>query len=703
MRTLIRILPLFSVLIFTLFAFAQEPAPLFRANWNDIDFAGAGWTTLPASGFEPADTRIGLVPTNPNDQSGEPGRGVLVTAAPGQGTLAFGPVVAVGDDPVLLRLSVLASAPGAVIAMGVFDVAPDGSIFDTDNTGFFLFENDSAEFVDGYVRLTAFYNPKSNAVIPLIQFAVQPGGDAPVTGMFEDFEIFPLDAATVSDPALQSLFGVEGGVEPTPTLTPTPTPTQPPIDPTPTPGEVPDFELEFFIDVSPLDDGAAASDADVAFDRDGKYVYSAADSTLGFRDAILYDFDAESETVSDAVAVNEPFEDTRVNDTAIEIGPGANRMVVWSDDRRLDKHEGIFLTSVNETSERLFIEDVWINEAFDDTDAINPSIDLNDAGEMVVVWQDDRFFDTAIFARRFNWDGADLTSKDDVDLLANITFEDTAPADPDVALGDDGRIVVVWSDDRIAVEGQRRNDVYARYFKMKTDASEDGVVPDSNKEIRVSLTDEVFDHATTPRIAFGGRYFLAVWVNENPDTHQRNIHGAVLEDDADIRVTEFIIDLGESTARATAPSVAKWDEDQFVITWYDEATGEMFVEFYDARENAYLTDPVVLTDNMDGVANTAVAVGGNRVVSVWDNLFEGLSEVTSISMVVNAEGVRKQSAARMVEAPGGGLYQKSAAKLVTQPRALLIEKTSLVKKQTKPRRNGDARKTIRTQSAVKKL
>ena len=192
-------------------------------------------------------------------------------------------------------------------------------------------------------------------------------------------------------------------------------------------------------------------------------------------------------------------------------------------------------------------------------------------------------------------------------------------------------------------------------------------------------------------------------MNENPDTHQRNIHGAVLEDDADIRVTEFIIDLGESTARATAPSVAKWDEDQFVITWYDEATGEMFVEFYDARENAYLTDPVVLTDNMDGVANTAVAVGGNRVVSVWDNLFEGLSEVTSISMVVNAEGVRKQSAARMVEAPGGGLYQKSAAKLVTQPRALLIEKTSLVKKQTKPRRNGDARKTIRTQSAVKKL
>ena len=692
---------IFCFFVMAFIASAQEPAPLFRAQWNGASLADAGWTTLPAGDLNIADARIGLLPNNPSDHSSEPGRGVLVTASPGQGTLAFGPVVPVGDAPVLLRVSVLASAPGAVIAMGVFDVAPDGSIFETDNTGFFLFENDSAEFVDGYVRLTAFYNPKSDAVIPLVQFAVLPGGAAPVTGMFDDYEIFSLDAVTVSDPALQSLFGVNSAVQPTPT------PTLPPLEPTPTPTippvEVPDFELEFFIDVSPIDDGAAASDADVAFDRDGKFVYSVADSTLGFRDFILYDFDAEAETVSDAVAINEPFEDTVVNDTAITIDPQANRIAAWSDNRRLDKREGVFLTAVNRQAERLFEEDVWVNETFDDTDAINPAMDLNDNGELVVAWQDDRFFDTAIFARRFNWNGNDLTSGDNVDLLVNLTFENTIPADPDVALGADGRIVVAWTDNRIEMSGQRRNDVYARFFNMNTAPGESGVIAESNKEIRVSLSDEVFDHATSPRIAFSGRYFLAVWVTENPETHQRNIHGAVLEDDGDIRVTEFIIDLGESTARATAPSVAKWDEDQFVITWYDEATGEMFVEFYDARENAYLTDPVVLTDNMDSVNKSAVAVGGNRVVSVWDNLFQGIRDVSSISLVVNAEGVRKQSAARMVEAPGGGLYQKSAAKLATQPRALLIEKTSLVKKQTKPRRNGDGRKTMRTQSAVKKL
>ncbi len=689
------------IAVFAFSALAQEPAPLFRAEWNDDDLANAGWTPLPASGFDLADTRIGLVPSNPNDQSTNPGRGVVVTASPGQGTLAFGPVAAVGDDPVLLRLSVLASAPGAVIAMGVFDVAPDGSIFETDNTGFFLFENDSAEFVDGYVRLTAFYNPKSDAVIPLIQFAVQPGQDAPVTGMFDDFEIFSLDAATVSDPALQSLFGVSEGIQPTPTPTPplvgpTPTPTLPP-------SELPDFELEFLVDVSPLDDGAAADDADIAFDRDGKYVYSAADSTLGFRDVVLYDFDAEAETVGDAVAVNEAFEDTEVNDTTIAIGPQANRIAVWSDDRRLDKRESVFLTPVNQQSERLFVEDIWVNEAFDDTDAVNPAMDMKDNGDLAVVWQDDRFFDTAIFARRFHWDGADLTSNDDVDLLVNQTFEDTTPADPDVVVGNNGRIIVVWSDDRVAVNGKRRNDIYARFFTIDAAPDEDGVIADDYKEVRVSLSDEVFDHATTPKIAFSGRYYLVVWVNENPDTRQRNIHGAVLEDDGAIRVTEFIIDLGEETARTTAPSVAMWNDDQFVITWHDEATGEMFAEFYDARENAYLTEPVILTDAIESVNKSAVAVGGNRVVSVWDNLFEGLREVTSISMVVNAEGVRKQSAARMVEPPSGGLYQTSAASVIEQPRALLIEKASLVKKQTKPRRSGDVKKVMRTRSAVKKL
>ncbi|MBZ0256308.1 hypothetical protein K8I31_09610 [bacterium] len=699
MRVSIRIVNIVFLFLCALYVSAQEPAPLYHENWNEADLAEAGWTTLAASGFELANMRIGLIPTSPYDTSTNPGRGVQVTAAPGEGTLAFGPVVPVGDAPVLLRLSVHASAPGAVIAMGVFDVAPDGSIFDTDNTGFFLFENDSAEFVDGYIRLTAYYNPKSDAVIPLIQFAVRPEQAGSVTGMFEDFEIYSLDAATVSDPALQSLFGVPGGdatPTPTPTLTPTPTVT-------PTPGDVPDFELEYFIDVSPIDDGAAAQDADVAFDREGKYVFSAADNTLGYQDAVLYDFDADGETLSDAITVNEPFEDTRVVDTAIHIDSGANRFVAWADDRRLDKHDSVFLTAVNEASDRLFAEDVWINEAFDDTAAINPSFDLNENGELVVVWQDDRFFDNAIFSRRFQWDGANLASTDDVDVLTNITYENTMPNGPDVALGDDGRIIVVWSDDRIAVEGQRRNDVYARYFNMNTEANSDGVISDSNKEIRVSLTDDLLDQATTPRIAFGGKYFLVVWVNEYPDTHQRNIHGAVIEDNGDIRTTEFIIDLGEETARATAPSVAKWDEDQFVITWHDEATGEMYVEFYDAAENAYLTDPVILADNMESVNKTAVAVGGNRVVSAWDNLYQGIRDITSISMIVNADGVSKPSAVRMVETPGGGLYQTSAVKAVTQPRALLIEKASLAKKQTKPRRDGAKKQVMRKQASIKKM
>lgn len=691
----LKLFRIFSIFIASAaFAAAQAPAPVYRADFNQSTLADAGWSVLPAGAFAQAEARLGLVPVNPDDATGQTGRGAVINAAPGQGALIYGPAINVGDDPVVLRLSALAGASGAVVAMGVFDVPPGGSIFDADNTGFFLFENDSRAFLDQWQRMTAMHQPRRGALVPLIQLAVNDvAGAVPALGMFDDFEIVPLNESTVGDPGLRSLFGIGASTAPTPTPTlPGPTP----VPPTPTPIEVPDFELEWLLDVSPIDDSAQASSPDVSWDGADRFAFVASDNELGFQDILLRTFEADAGLISEPVTVNETFQDTRANDPSIEIDAQGARLAAWSDNRRLDKQDGVFLTAVAPGGGRLFDEDIWVNEAFEDTDAVMPAFDLSPQGEAVVVWRDDRFFDNSIFARRFDWDGDALTSSDDIDILVNLPFEDTQADSPDVALGDDGRIVAVWHDDRIRVNERPRNDIYARFFKMKTEVNADGALPEANKEVRVSLDDDVFDQATDPSIAFSAGYFLVVWVNENPDTRQRNIHGAVLEDNADIRMSEFVIDLGEETARATAPSVTVWDDGVFYITWFDEATGEVFGEFYDAIQNAYLSDPIVLLNGVEGVERSAAAAGGRRAMSAFDNLLGGLMDVSALSVLVNAPELQPLSL-RLVERPESPEYQPFSISKTIQPQTLLIEKAAKANRETKPRRAANAtRKTFST-------
>ncbi|MBI1388533.1 MAG: hypothetical protein GC154_08805 [bacterium] len=677
---------------------AQEPQALFRENFNGDSLQAIGWTGIASSGFQGANARIGLTPSNPYDTSSKPGRGVLITAAPGQGTLLFGPVIPVGDDPVVIRLSVLADSPGGIIAMGVFNVAPDGSIFTTDNTGFFKFDNDSAAFTDGYHRLTAIYDPKDGAVIPLFQFAVNPGADVTtVTGYFDDFEIFPLNSANVTDPGLRSLLGVTAGVEPTPTIpvptmTPTRTPTQPPA-PTPTPDQsAPDFELEWLLDISPQDDAYEAFHPDAEHDKNSRFAIVAADNTLGYQDILLREFDAPKGTISDPVTVNQTFDDTRTYQPSVEIDAGGDRVIAWQDDRRVDKSMGVFLNATDSFGIKLRNEDIWVNEPFQDTNAINPQIDMNSHGDMVVTWQDDRFFDTNIFARRFTWANNQFTPIDSKDIVINKTFENTAPSRPAVAVGEDGTIVSVWSDNRVAVNGTQRYDVYARVWSKTTQPTSDFLLPDSVKEIRVSPSDDVLDNARYPAIAVSNNYYFIVWINENPSTGQKNVQGALLNKSGEILVNAFFVDLGEEAGRAAAPSVAVWAPDQFIVTWFDAATGETQTLFYDAKNNQYLSDPIILLDQLQSVANTSVCVDDDyRFLSVWDGLIGGISDASGLSVIVNAPELRTlQSVPRMVTAPETGPVAKLKAVETSAPATVRVLKAARFSHETSPPRGMSA-------------
>lgn len=640
-----------------------QASTVFSESFSAASFGQSGWAAIPngQGEFQLADVAISLIPTSPSDPSLSDGRGLVVTAERGEGALLYGPVVRSDDDLVLLRVSVFGLGAGASIAMGALDVSPNGNIATTDNSGNFLFESDSGFATQDFQQLISVFRAKRGAFIPVLQVALNPDAlPSSVTVMFDNFDGHRLDDDTVSNPVLRELLRLDGTevpptptpVFPTPTPTPTPSPTMPPAA---------DFVIDAFIGISPDDDVFEAGEPDVAHDRDSVFTTVAADQTLAFPDILLRDYDASENTITDPVTVNQTFEDTTTRTPDVEIDFGGTRHIVWSDNRSVEKLFSVYLTPFNSFGSRIVTSDLEVNRLFVDTNTDTPALAVRDNGDIAVIWKDDRNFLTDIFVRRVRWSGTSYQLLDDSDILVNNTFENTNATDPDIAISDEGRIVAVWSDNRTVVGNSKRNDIFARVFTMSTALNSDGQFASDVKEVRVSDDDTVLDNAARPRIATTDNTFLVVWENTDPSTNTGSIRATLLDRDGDVLVPEFLVDSGDASNRAHSPSVAVWSEGQYVITWADDADNSLQMLFYDAAQNLYLTDPILLVESVFDVEQTRLAADDdNRLVMVWDETLGGLREASGLSLSVNAGDLQQMSVpTRASELRGGGIQRFS--------------------------------------------
>lgn len=618
---------MFTALAFALaahWASAQTLQPIYRAAFDEASLAEAGWGILPSGSgeFTPAPASIGLIPGSPSNPGFTNGRGVVVTAVSGQGSLIYGPAIPTGGDPVLIRLSVFAQAAGASVAVGALDVPPGGSIASAGGSVAYSIETDSAVYTQDYTRVRVLYRPKSRAIVPVFQLAVAPGTpNLAVTGMFDNFEVYVLNEQTVPDPALRELFGIAGGAaQPTLTPTPTVTPTPQPGGPTPTPpiGEGGQVFVDEVLAISPTNDTAEAQSPAAAHGSGQTYAVVAADRTFGFPDILLRNVTSPPGTIGEAFTVNETFEDTEATGPDIEIGADGTRHIVWSDDRSVEKLASVWLAQYNEAGQRIGGGDFETNLLFENTDAVTPAIGASPAGDLAVVWMDNRNFLNDIFVRRFRWAGNQLTVSDSADFQVNIPFENTNAMQPDIAVGDGGAIAAVWTDNRFLVEEQKRFDVFARVFSMDTPVADESALAESVAEIQLNELDNALEDPSNPAAAWSNGRFLAVWENGPADGGARSINAAVFGEDGTLIHTEFFVS-GDDDHRYSAPSVGVLDTDVFQITWHDGTTDEILMRLYDAAQHMYLSDPVVIAEGAVSVARTATAGGADlNFLTAWD-------------------------------------------------------------------------------------
>ncbi|MFH1743288.1 MAG: hypothetical protein ABIH23_30145 [bacterium] len=105
---------------------------------------------------------MGGIPTD----SGEftDGQGAMIIASPGQLELLMFPTLDVGENTVLIRLSVHSIGAGAAIGLAVLDGSWDGSIATN-------IPANSSIFEDGYHRMVLLYDPPGESIVPVLQVA----------------------------------------------------------------------------------------------------------------------------------------------------------------------------------------------------------------------------------------------------------------------------------------------------------------------------------------------------------------------------------------------------------------------------------------------------------------------------------------------------------------------------------------------------
>ncbi|MBN2326558.1 MAG: hypothetical protein JXR73_05335 [Candidatus Omnitrophica bacterium] len=611
--------------------------PIYRADFNGKTLQESGWAFFQAGPeFETASASIGLIPSSPTSPDFSDGRGVTVTALSGQGSFFYGPVIPANGQLALMRLSVLSLSAGGTIAVGALNADPGGSIAAVNGSASYAYEADSGQFMGDYQFIHVLYRPQNEAVIPLFQLAVNPGDpQISVTAMFDNFEIYLLDEETVSDPALQQILGINlspPGATPTPTVTPTPTPDQP-VEPTLPAGVI---TTDLLYSITPGDDQLEAFNPSVSHDRDNIYAVAAADLSSGFQDITLRHVDIVKEAADGPYTVNQTFEDTVAQTPDLDVDFSGVRHIVWSDNRSIEKLFSVYLAQLNSFGQRSVDNDFEVNNLFENTNTADPAVSVLDNGNLAVCWRDDRSYYQDVFVRRLFWSGAGVQATDAHDFQVNIPYNNTNASHPGIAMSDNGSIVAVWSDDRVLLDEQKRKDVYARVFNQSTAYDDAYQLPESAPEIQVSAVDSIYDHAVAPCVAWQNGRFVIVWSNQDPQTSDSYIFAAVLNEQGDILQSEFVVDSGLVGIRSTAPSIAAWDNDLFLITWYDDSTRQIVGRVYDALQHLFTGQPAVLVDNADSTEQTAAAVGEmDRSFIVWDALSNNYRDVYGASLTLS--------------------------------------------------------------------
>jgi hypothetical protein len=286
--------------------------------------------------------------------------------------------------------------------------------------------------------------------------------------------------------------------------------------------------------------------------------------------------------------------------SSIAVDAEGNFVIIWHAFR--DFIYNLYAQRFQKNGERIG-ENIVVNDSIR-ADAETSSIAMNRSGDFIVVWEDRRNKGTAdIYAQRYSSDGTPLGSNFRIDFAPN-----NQPASPSVSMNNNGRFIVVWSDEKDTSIG-----IYAQRFDSEGTSLGDIFLVD----------DDLEGLSSRPKIASDSLgNFIITWNYDEPDG-SIDIYGRRYLANGSALGGSFKVNDDSESVWHLIPIISVREDGNFIISWEDyrnvEHSPDIYAQCY-SSDGIPLGNNFCVTDLRDLSQNVpTVKLYKNRIYNTWSD------------------------------------------------------------------------------------
>jgi hypothetical protein len=319
---------------------------------------------------------------------------------------------------------------------------------------------------------------------------------------------------------------------------------------------------------------SAHEQVSVSIDSIGNFVIVWADKRNGDWDIYAQQYMSDGSPVGVNFKVNDDAGNFTQYWNDISLDEEGNFVITWADLRNGTSYfyDIYFQRYLNDGTP--LGNNVKVNDNTANSLQFYPSIGMNNNGDFIITWTDERNGDRDIYAQRFQSDGSPISSN-------FIVYPDTGNTDqalPSITTDGTGNFIITWNDDR-----NDYGDIYAQCF------SNDGVPIENDFKVN---SDQTNTTQWVPSIAADiNGSFIITW-----EDYRNGYSGDICSQtyiSCGITVGDnYLVNDDAGSSDQSEPSIAIDGSGNFIVSWNDERNGD--VDIYAQR---YSSNGVALGNN----------------------------------------------------------------------------------------------------------
>jgi len=289
----------------------------------------------------------------------------------------------------------------------------------------------------------------------------------------------------------------------------------------------------------------------VAINNKGRAVLSKTDYSNGAPRILCQIFNSKGFSIKDNIQVLNRTGSVIQIHSDIAVNARGHFVVVWQDD--YEGNNDIYAQMFAANGEKIDAE-IKVNDDLGGAEQTYPAITMNEAGQFIVCWTDERNGKDDIYAQRYDADGATLGSNFRVNRVAAYSRNYS-----DINMNENGEFVIVWQDARNGLVDY----IYGRRFDNS------GAPVGNDFKANKDLLGESRHYLPTVAMQEDGK-FLVCYIIQGTTHH---LYATFYENDGTTLVDWIEVPANATTSHNSEPAAAANPNGTYSVVWTSDRFG----------------------------------------------------------------------------------------------------------------------------------